>query len=173
MEAFSTKNLIIAGLYTALLIVSQLALSAIAGIEVVTVLLLAFCFTRGVKQGVMVATSFSLIRCFVFGFTPNVLLLYVIYYNLFAIIVGFSGHVFSNKYSVLAHVVITVIAVGLTATFTFLDCLITPLVYMFSQKAAYAYFIGSTPVLFSQIICTLATVILLFFPLTKVLSNIN
>ncbi|MBO5224785.1 MAG: hypothetical protein J6C23_09785, partial [Clostridia bacterium] len=73
MTTFTTKNLIIAGLYVALLIVAQLALSALAGVEVVTVLLLAFCFVRGVKQGVVVATAFSLIRCFVFGFTPNVL----------------------------------------------------------------------------------------------------
>lgn len=173
MTTFTTKNLIIAGLYVALLIVAQLALSALAGVEVVTVLLLAFCFVRGVKQGVVVATAFSLIRCFVFGFMPNVLVLYLLYYNLFALSIGFLGRVCKHKYSLSSHALAVVLTICLTAFFTLLDCIITPLMYAFSYKAANAYFFASIPVVFSQTICTLATSILLFFPLTKVLQEIK
>ncbi len=173
MSTFTTKNLIIAGLYTSLLIVSQLALSAIAGVEVVSVLLLAYCFTRGSKQGVIVATAFSLIRCFVFGFTPNVLVLYVVYYNLFAIIVGFVGYCFKYKYTLIGHVVSIVLLIALTAMFTMLDCLITPLMYAFSAKATHMYFIASLPVVVSQLVCVLATSVFLFFPIVKVLQEIK
>ena len=171
MSTFTAKNLIIAGLYTALLIVSQLALSAIAGIEIVTVLLLVFCYMQGVKKGVAVATSFSLIRCFVFGFTPNVLLLYMLYYNLFAVVCGFVGGVFKRKYTVLGHVISVVAAAALTAIFTLMDCAITPLIYGFSANAAKAYYLASLPVMIPHVICAVATVSLLFFPLVKALSS--
>ncbi len=173
MSTFTTKKLIIAGLYTALLIVAQLALSAIAGVEVVTVLLLAYCYTRGAKQGVIVATAFSLIRCFVFGFTPNVLVLYLIYYNLFALTVGLVGYFFKNKYTIVGHVVAVVSALTLTVIFTLLDCVITPLMYGFTQRATYLYFIASMPIVFSQLICSLATSVFLFFPVVKVLQEIK
>ena len=77
----SAKKIILPGVFTALLIGGQFALSGISGIEIVTVLLLTFVYKYGIKQGLFVANAFSLIRCFIFGFIPSVLILYLIYYN--------------------------------------------------------------------------------------------
>lgn len=54
-------------------------------------LLLSFCYVFGVYCGLLTATTFSLLRCFLYGFIPNVIVLYLIYYNLFALIFGLLG----------------------------------------------------------------------------------
>lgn len=170
MQRFSTNNLILCALYVALLLVSQLVLSSIAGIEIISVLLLAFSYKKGVKNGLLVATSFSLIRCFIFGFMPNVIVLYLIYYNLFALVFALVGKCFSYKYSLKSHIVCVVLSGVITACFTLLDCVITPLMYAFNFNSANAYFIASIPVIIPHVICVIATTIFLFFPLIKVLS---
>lgn len=76
---------------TALLIAVQLALGFVAGVELVTVLFLVFCYTFGAVYGVFVATAFSLLRCMIWGFYPVVVLLYLIYYNAFALLFGSIG----------------------------------------------------------------------------------
>ena len=68
----TAKDIALTGVYTALLIGAQVALSALSGIEVVTVLLLSFCYCFGIARGLAVANSFSLLRCLVFGFDDGV-----------------------------------------------------------------------------------------------------
>ena len=75
----------------ALLIAVQYALSFVAGVELVTVILLCFCYVFGVRCGLLTATAFSLLRCFIFGFYPAVIALYLIYFNIFALIFGLAG----------------------------------------------------------------------------------
>ena len=58
----TAKKIILPGVFTALLIGAQLVLSGISGVELVTVLLLTFVYKYGIKQGVLVATAFSLLR---------------------------------------------------------------------------------------------------------------
>ena len=87
----SAKKIAACGLATALLLAVQFALSNVQGVELVTVLLLSFCYAFGAFYGVLTATAFSLLRCLIFGFNPVVVVLYLIYYNLFAIIFGFVG----------------------------------------------------------------------------------
>ncbi len=97
---------------TALLIGGQLALSMVAGVEVVTVLLLCFAFVFGPRAGALSAIAFSLLRCFIWGFYPSVIVLYLIYYPLFAIFFGFLGRVCGGndyRFPVWAYVVITVV----------------------------------------------------------------
>ena len=84
----NAKKIAVCAVTVALLIAVQFALSFVSGVELVTVLLLCFCYTFGVACGMLVATAFSLIRCLLFGFMPNVVLLYLIYYNLFALLFG-------------------------------------------------------------------------------------
>ena len=74
----TAKKVILPGVFTALLIGAQLVLSGVSGIELVTVLLLTFTYKYGSKQGLLVATAFSLLRCFLFGFFPNVVVLYLV-----------------------------------------------------------------------------------------------
>ena len=76
---------------TALLLAVQLALGSISGVELVTVFFLSFCCVYGIRCGVLTATAFSLVRCLVFGFSPSVVVLYLVYYNLFAVLFGLVG----------------------------------------------------------------------------------
>lgn len=169
----SARKIILPGVFTAILIGGQLALSGISGIEIVTVLLLTFVYKFGIKQGLLVANSFSLLRCFIFGFMPNVIILYLVYYNLFVIVFGTVSKIFKHKYSIKRHAVILLVAVIMTATFTMIDNVLTPLMYGFSQKAMGAYFMASLYTVVPQMICTFATVLILFPCLLKTFDILN
>lgn len=91
-NAFSAKDVAYIALTTALLIGGQAALYGVY-VEVVTVLLLSFSYVFGPKKGVITATAFSLLRNFAFGFYFNVLILYLIYFNLFALLCGLCGKI--------------------------------------------------------------------------------
>lgn len=85
------KQIAISSLTLAFLVSVQYVLSFLSGVELVTVILLCFCYIFGIRMGVLTATAFSFIRCFLFGFSPSVVLLYLIYYNLFAVLFGAIG----------------------------------------------------------------------------------
>ena len=76
---------------TALLLAVQCALSFVSGVELVTAFLLVFCYVFGAKYGMVTATAFSLLRNFIFGFAPDVIALYLIYFNAFALVFGAMG----------------------------------------------------------------------------------
>ena len=166
----SAKKIILPGVFTALLIGGQIVLSGVSGIEIVTVLLLSFAYRYGIVQGLLVANSFSLLRCFIFGFMPNVLILYLVYYNIFVLVFGLLGKLFKHQYSVKKHFFVILVAVIMTALFTITDNLLTPLIYGFTQKAMQAYFVASLYTMIPQIICTFATVVALFPILLKALK---
>ena len=169
----TAKNITLPSVYTAILIGGQFVLSGISGIEIVTVLLLAFCYKYGVKQGLFVANAFSLLRCFLFGFYLNVLILYFVYYNTFVIVFGLLGKVFNNSYGIKSHIVILVVAMIMTASFTLFDNVLTPLIYGFSRNATKAYFLASLYTVVPQIMCTMVTVTFLFPLIIKVLPKNN
>lgn len=75
----------------AVLIAAQVALGAVAGVELVTVLLLTFSAYFGLICGVTTAICFSLLRCLIWGFYPAVIALYLIYYPLFALTFALLG----------------------------------------------------------------------------------
>lgn len=75
----------------ALLIAVQFALGFVSGVELVTVFFLSFCYAFGPVAGMATATVFSLLRCILFGFYPSVLLLYLVYFNAFAVAFGLMG----------------------------------------------------------------------------------
>ena len=168
-----TKDLVIIATFVALLIAVQYALSFISGVELVTVLFLAFCYSFGVKRSIITATAFSLLRCFLFGFFPTVIILYLVYYNLFALIVGLIGNKLNREYSIVKHIIMIGVALLLTALFTMLDNIITPLIYAYTLEMAQAYFLASFTTLIPQLICSLATTTLLFFPAFKLLKPLS
>lgn len=86
-----TPQLVLCAVMTALLIAVQYALGFVSGVELVTVLFLCFCYVFGIRCGLLTGAAFSLLRCLLFGFMPNVILLYLIYYTLFAVLFGFLG----------------------------------------------------------------------------------
>ena len=169
----SAKRVIISGVFTALLIGAQMALSSVSGVEIVTILFLCYCYVFGVKQGLLVANAFSLIRCLIFGFSPTVIVLYLVYYNLFALVFGTLGRVFKHEYNLKKHAVVVVVAVVMTALFTMLDNVITPLVYGFTLNAMKAYFLASLYTLLPHVICSFCTALLLIAPLIKGLGGFN
>ena len=169
----TARELAYLGVMTALLIAAQIALAGIGGIEVVTVLFLAYCVVFGVLRGLAVATAFSLLRCLIWGFFPTVIVLYLVYYNLFAVVFGLLGRPVKGLKPVLALSILIVCACVMTVFFTMLDNLITPLFYGMTIKGAKAYFLSSLPFMFRQTACACITVAALYFPLYKTFSLIK
>lgn len=151
--------------FVALTIAAQLCLAAVPGVEIVTVLFVSFAFSFGMRRGALAATSFSLIRQLVFGFYPTVLILYLVYYNVLAVVFGGLGKKIKKPASSLWLVVL--VACLCTICFSLLDNVITILWYSYAPKAARAYVLASFTVLVPQVVCTLVTVLLLFLPLQK------
>lgn len=167
------KFIVRVAMCVALLIGGQLALSGVTGIEVVTVMMLCFCFCYGVRQGIAIATTFSLLRCFIFGFQINVIVLYLIYYNLFAVFFGWLGARFSGEMSLVKMVIVVASAVVFTVFFTLLDDIVTPLIFAFHPNVARIYFLQSLYAVIPQSVCTVVTVSVCFHPLTKIIKKIN
>ena len=163
----------VVAVFTALLLAAQYALWFVKGVEVVTVLLLVFSYRFGVRCGVLSAVAFSLLRCLLFGFFPNVVILYLIYYPLFAACFGILGNVLRRRADLKTQLLVTALAVLFTALFTLLDDALTPLFYGYSKEAALAYFAASLPTMAMQCVCALLTVFLLFRPLMAVLRRVG
>ncbi len=162
----TAKEIAVLGLMTALLLGGQYVLSFVAGVEIVTAFLLAFSYSFGWKRGITVATAFSLLRCFIFGFFFNVVLLYLIYFNLFALFWGSLG----KKIKFLPAIVL--VAMLCTVCFTLIDDILWPLIGGLTAQAAWVYFLASFTAMIPQTVCTLVTVSLLFYPLTKIFDRV-
>ncbi len=163
----SAKECAYIAVFVAVLIATQLVFSALPGVELVTVLFLSYSFVFGVKRGMAAATVFSLLRCLVFGFFPTVLILYLLYYNLFTLLFGWLGKRIKATYKTLP--VILLLACVCTACFSLLDCLITPLWYGYTAPAAKSYLLLSLPFMLTQTAFAAVSVGVLFIPLQKVL----
>lgn len=163
----------VVAVFTALLLAAQYALWFVKGVELVTVLLLVFSYRFGVRCGVLSAVAFSLLRCLLFGFFPNVVLLYLLYYPLFAACFGLLGNALHRRTGVRVQMLLTVLAVLFTALFTLLDDAVTPLLYGYTKEAALAYFLASLPTMAVQTVCAAVTVLLLFRPLLFVLKRVR
>ena len=160
----TAKEICIMSLMTALLLGGQYVLAWISGVEVVTVLLVSFSYVSGAKRGCTVATAFSLLRCFLFGFFPHVLLLYAVYFNALALFWGILG----RKLKRLPDIVLA--AAVCTVCFTLLDDLIWP---MFAGwNIAWAYFLASFTAMLPHTLCTAVTVTVFFRPLTKIFNSV-
>lgn len=155
----SSKEVALIAVSCALLIGGQFALSAVAGVEIVTVLLASFAVVFGVKRGVLLAVAFSLVRCLIFGFFPSVIILYIIYYPLFALVCALAS---KGKYTCYS-AVISVFAIILTAGFSFLSGLIDHLMY---GVDFWAYMTFGVWVSVTQIVCAAVTCFA-FMPLLR------
>ena len=187
---FSSKSIAVTAVTVALLIGGQFVLSFFAGVEIVTLLLTVFCVAFGVLHGLVASVAFALLRCFVFGFSPSVIILYLVYYPLFSVAVGFYGKllnkVFDNsekQKSALFHtktakflvfnVGLTVIVCLLTCLFTMFDNLITPWMMGFGENSRLIYFYNSLPTLLSHVICAGVSVLVLFYPTYKIMEKVK
>lgn len=169
----TTKSIAFIAIFLALIIGSQFALSFAPNIEIVTLLFAVFFYSFGVKRGLILSTAFSVIRCFIFGFYPTVIILYLVYYSIFAVVVGLIGRKFNRKYSVKSHIILIVTVCLLTCLFTLLDDVITPLFYGIYSDAFVAYFISSLPFMLTQVICSFVSITFVFPFLLKIMEKLN
>lgn len=243
--AATAKNIAYIAVMTALLIGGQFALSFVAGVEIVTVLLLCFAAYFGIIIGVTTSVCFCTLRCLIWGFMPNVVLLYFIYFPLFALSFGLLGKVkdqtfddakvrlliavnallfiifaaalscaafdiikisrlykrtvnaflyavaglcgglliaFNIFYALVKRKILksgkplkiflfTAVAAVCTICFTLLDDVISPPIAGMDNLTALTYFYGSFLAMLPQVICTVATVSTLYFPLTFALTK--
>ncbi len=160
------KEIAYIAVFVAFVIAAQLSLSAIPGVELVTVSFIAFSFSFGGKRGVIAATAFSLSRQLLFGFYPTVLLLYLLYYNLLTLAFGWLGRRVDDPKGALWK--LALFSCLCTACFTLFDCGITPLWYGYGWEATKVYFYASFSFALPQIACTALTVATLFLPLVKI-----
>lgn len=167
----SAKECAYLAAFVALVIAAQIVFSFVPGVEIVTVSFVAYSFVMGARRGIVAATAFSLLRGFVFGFFPNVLVLYLLYFNLLVICFGLIGRKWRAGVKALPW--LDLIACVCTVCFTLIDNVLTPLWYAYSAQAARAYFVASLPFIIPQVICTALSVALLLLPLTKVFSFVK
>ncbi len=157
--------------FVALVIAAQLCLTFVPGIELVTVLFVSYAFAFGWRRGALAAVAFSLLRQLIFGFFPTVLILYLLYYSLLALFFGLLGGRVKKTLRSLWWLV--PLACFCSVCFTLTDCVLTPLWYGYSERAARAYFFSSLSFMFSQVVCTALTVGLLFVPLVGVFQYVK
>ncbi len=166
----SAREVAYVAVMTALLIAAQYALAAVAGIELVTALFLPFCAVFGAKRGCMVATCFSLLRCLLWGVAINVVVLYLVYYNLFALVFGLLGRALRALTPPRRLVCMAVAAAFMTVCFTLLDDLISPLIL--GMRFA-PYFYASLAVLAVQPAFAAASCTVLYLPLERALRTLR
>lgn len=170
----TSKEISVVALFAAMLIGVQFALSGIRGVELVTVFLLCFSYAFGPWRGAVAALAFALLRNLVFGFFPTVVILYCIYYPVFALAFGFSGKLLERVPSrVIKTVAVVVCAVVLTVCFTLLDDVITPLFYGYTHDAAVAYFYAALPIMSMQCVSVAVSVGCLFIPMTSIFMRLK
>lgn len=168
----TAKRIAVSAVMTALLISIQYLLNFASGIELVTIFFFAFCFSCGMVCGIAVGICFSLLRCFIFGFLPQVIVLYLIYYPLFAIAASFSGKILKDKKSYIKIIFATLTIAVLSVFFTLLDDVIAPIMFGFTRKAWSAYFYASLPVMLIQSLFAASSSLVLFFPLEKIFGRV-
>ena len=169
--ARSAKECAYLAVFVALVIALQTALSILPGVELITVMFVAYSFTLGVKRGMIAATAFSLLRHMVFGAYPTVLVLYLIYFNLLTVCFGVLGKLIKNPLKWLVIIVFT--ACVCTLCFTLIDNIITPLWLGYDRRSATLYFKASLPFMIPQVVCTAISVATLFYPLHKTFKTLK
>ncbi len=157
-------------MFTSLLIGVQFALSFTYGVELVTVTLATFSVVFGYRKGCIVAISFAFLRCIVFGFYPTVIVLYLVYFPLFALACGAIGKIKNKK---IRYAVLIVSVAAMTACFSLLDDVITPLMMGFNNKAWLMYFYSSFLAMVPQTICAIISVFALYPPLAILFDKLK
>lgn len=169
----SAKEIALVAVYVALLLGGQYALSSIPNVEVVTLLIACFGFYFGIVRGVTVVTLFSLLRCFIFGFFPTAIVLYLVYFNFLSVVFSLLGIAFKKSVNLWKMVIIVVVVCATTCLFTLLDDVITPLFFGFAPHEYKIYFYASLPYMLTQVISAFVSVSLLFCPVIGAFSYVN
>ena len=170
-KMLSAKEIASTAIFVAILTVSQVILSAINGIELVTVLLAGFAFGCGLRRGFLAVNIFIVIRTVLFGFYPSIMILYFSYYNLFVLVMGLIGRRARHDLETRSFAISLVAVIVLVLAFTVLDDIITPLYYGLDWNTTKGYWIMSLTAIIPQEICAVLTMPLLFPIIVKTLNR--
>ena len=175
---WTAKELARIAVFVGLTLAVQYVLSALPGVELVTLLFAVFSFVYGAWRGAISAVAFSLLRQCLFGFFPTVLFLYLVYYPLLAAAFGILGAWLSDwesnrKKTLLAIIIAILLACICTVLFTVLDNVLTPWLAAYTAKATELYWKASLPFLGAQLVCVSISVGVLFYPLVKALQALK
>lgn len=165
-----TRDLCLIAMFSALLVGVQVALGFVAGVELVTATLVIFAAVFGVRRGIIVAIVFSLLRCIIWGFYPTVIVLYLVYFPLLALVSALCGKIKDADWR---YIITVVAAVLMTVCFTLIDDVITPLMMGYNARAWLAYFYASTPTMLAQSICSAVSLLIMFPPLYNLLAKMK
>jgi hypothetical protein len=158
----TVRDTTLIGMFAALLLGVQFVLSFVPGVELVSATLFIFAVVFGTKRGVITAVTFSVLRCIIYSAIPTVIVLYMIYFPLYAYVASLCGKI-SGKRQILFSVIVAML---LTVCFTLLDDVISPLMWGLNSAGWQAYFIKSLPVMCIQPACVGVTVAA-FYPTVK------
>ena len=175
---WTAKELARIAVFVSLTVAVQYVLSALPGVELVTLLFAVFSFVYGAWRGIVSAVAFSLLRQCLFGFFPTVLLLYLLYYPLLAAAFGCLGRWLSDwesshRKTLFTIVIAIVLACLCTVLFTVADNVLTPWLAAYTAKATELYWKASLPFLGAQLVCVSISVGVLFYPLVKALQALK
>ena len=132
---------------------------------------------------VLIAISLTCAFCYfadiikvakVYKVTINILL-WVIFSLCTALCIIYDSIYFSEnkaKDEILKVILIASIGAVMTALFTLIDDIITPMFFGYSPLTALAYFYSSFTAMIPQVICTVVSVCTLFLPLTAVFQKV-
>ena len=163
----------VVAVFTALLLAAQYALWFVKGVELVTVLLLVFSYRFGVRCGVLSAVAFSLLRCLLFGFFPNVVLLYLLYYPLFAACFGLLGNALYRRTGVRVQMLLTCSPFCSQRSSRSSTMPSRPFCTAIRRKRRSPTSLASLPTMAVQTVCAAVTVLLLFRPLLFILKRVK
>lgn len=90
-KALSAKDIATIAVFTALLLGGQALFAMVPGVEVVTVLILCFAYCFGATRAILATTAFSLLCGMLHGFDVKSYVLYLVYFNLFALTFALVG----------------------------------------------------------------------------------
>ena len=123
----------------------------------------AFCyFADIIKVAKAFAVTIKVLLWVIFSLCAGLLIIYdCIYFS-----------TLKAKNEILKVVLVASIGAVMTALFTLLDDIITPLFWGYTRMTALAYFYSSFAAMLPQIICTVASVCTLFAPLTAVFEKV-
>lgn len=162
----SAKEIAYIAVFCALAIGSQYLLAAVPGVELVTLLFVCYAYAFGPLRGCLCATAFSLLRQFIFGFFPAVLILYLVYFNLLCLGFGFLGKAWKGRELKMLVFVVLIACVG-TLLFNLIDVGLNALFLGLTGGALKVYFSASWSFTLPQIACTAISLSVGFYPLQK------
>ena len=162
----SAKEIAYIAVFCALVIGGQYLFSALPGVEIVTLLFVCYAYAFGPARGCLCATAFSLLRTFIFGFFPDVVILYLIYLNLLSLTFGLLGKTWRGKEGKMLILLVLIACLG-TLVFNLVDVGLKAVVSGMQGRALQVYFAASWSFTIPQLVCTAISVSVGFYPLQK------